>query len=146
MARSPITGAERAPAQPAGRDVDRLGPSDTSDSGSDVQGELDLASPVDLDKGYGVHPAEYDTDTDSRGTGERGAALSDEDARAGADVAPDRIGTLGGDDDEQLTDAELEAVDALGAVDEEDDGTEEPSADGEERGERPSREPRRPRR
>ena len=38
MARSSITGGERAPQQAKGRDTDTLGPSDTSDSGSDIQG------------------------------------------------------------------------------------------------------------
>jgi hypothetical protein len=49
MAHSSILGADRAPSQAQGRDLEALGPSDTSDSGSDVQGVLDLASPADLD-------------------------------------------------------------------------------------------------
>jgi hypothetical protein len=49
MARSSISGADRAPTQAPGRDVEALGPSDSSDSGSDVQGELDLVSPLDPD-------------------------------------------------------------------------------------------------
>jgi len=36
MSNSSILGGEHAPHHPAGTDVDALGPSDTSDSGSDV--------------------------------------------------------------------------------------------------------------
>lgn len=37
MATSSILGGERPPEEPKGTDVDSLGPSDTSDSGSDVR-------------------------------------------------------------------------------------------------------------
>src|SRR4029079_17553487 len=92
MARSSISGADRAPTQAQGRDVEALGPSDTSDSGSDVQGELELAPPIDLDNpsGGSVHPG-WQSDSDAAGTGERGAALLDEEAREGGDILPDQI-------------------------------------------------------
>ena len=38
MARSSIMGGERAPQQAKGRNADSLGPSDSSDSGSDILG------------------------------------------------------------------------------------------------------------
>jgi hypothetical protein len=95
MATSSILGATRAPSQPAGTDVEALGPSDTSDSGSDVQGELDLAAPTDLDDTvFGTEQPGLDSDSDSGGTGERGAALPDEDAEEGADILPDSVRDL----------------------------------------------------
>jgi len=99
MATSSILGADRAPSQAKGRDVEALGPSDTSDSGSDVQGELDLAPPTDLDDTvFGTVQPGLRSDSDSGGTGERGAALPDEDAREGSDILPDRVTDLAGED------------------------------------------------
>lgn len=63
MTNSSILGGTRAPRRSGGKDVDTLGPSDSSDSGSD---------------------------SDSTGTGERGSATG-RDAREGADIVPDRI-------------------------------------------------------
>jgi hypothetical protein len=95
MATSSIWGAEKAPTQAEGRDVEALGPSDTSDSGSDVQGVLDLADPLDLDNPtYGAVQPGLDSATDFGGTGERGAALPGEEAREGGDILPDRIGSF----------------------------------------------------
>jgi len=108
MARSSIYGADRAPTEAQGRDVEALGPSDTSDSGSDVQGELELAPPVDLDQIQpGVQPG-LESESDAAGTGERGAALSDEEAREGADILPDRVTQLA-DEAEDAEDVSLEA-------------------------------------
>lgn len=76
MAYSSILGAEVAPAQPEGRGADRLGPSDNSDSGSDALGT-----------------GEIHADSDSRGTGERGA-VAGTDAREGGDILPDRVVNL----------------------------------------------------
>ncbi len=91
MATSPITGANSpAPAVPAGRDVDALGPSDSSDSGSDVQGERPMATAPDNAAELGALPVESGTDTDSTGTGERGSATGEDPAPA-ADIQPDRI-------------------------------------------------------
>lgn len=95
MATSSILGADKAPTQAEGRDVGALGPSDTSDSGSDIQGELDLAPPTDLDNTtFGGRQPGLGSDSDSAGTGERGAALLDEEAEDGRDILPDRIGSL----------------------------------------------------
>jgi hypothetical protein len=73
MAYSSILGAEVAPTQPSGRDAEMLGPSDSSDSGSDALGTDELHA-----------------DSDSRGTGERGAGVG-ADAREGGDILPDRV-------------------------------------------------------
>lgn len=113
MATSSILGADRASTQAAGRDVEALGPSDTSDSGSDVQGELDLASPADLDDTiFGTVQPGIDSDSDSGGTGERGAALPDEEAVEGSDIMPDQVHSFGRQEplDEDTIEAELDAI------------------------------------
>jgi hypothetical protein len=130
MARSSIYGADRAPTQAQGRDVEALGPSDTSDSGSDVQGELDLAAPTDLDNAvFGVVQPGLESGSDAAGTGERGAALPDEEAREAADIMPDDIRSLA-DEAEDAEDlslaAELELAELtdggdLPAIDEDED-------------------------
>ena len=108
MARSSIHGADRAPTQAQGRDVEALGPSDTSDSGSDVQGELDLAAPTDLDNSiFGVTQPGLESGSDAAGTGERGAALPDEEAREAADIMPDDVRSLA-DESEAAEDVSLE--------------------------------------
>ncbi|WOB10827.1 hypothetical protein [Piscinibacter gummiphilus] len=89
MATSSILGGSAAPQRPRGTGADLLGPSDSSDSGSDVQGERTLATDAD-DGGTGAVPAELDSDTDARGTGERAAAAGSE-PRDGDDILPDRV-------------------------------------------------------
>jgi hypothetical protein len=89
MATSSILGGTAAPRRPRGTGADLLGPSDSSDSGSDVQGERTLATEAD-DGGTGAVPAELDSDTDARGTGERAAAVGTE-PRDGGDILPDRV-------------------------------------------------------
>lgn len=92
---SSILGGERAPEQAEGRDVEALGPSDTSDSGSDIRGELDLAQPTDLDNPiFGSEQPGLESDSDSAGTGERGAALLDEEADEARDIRPDSVHSL----------------------------------------------------
>lgn len=59
-----------------GHDTGALGPSDSSDSGSDVTGEPEL-----------------DSDTDAGGTGERGA-VGDDEVEAGADIGFDHIESI----------------------------------------------------
>ena len=78
MAYSSLMGADTAPTIPSGRGGDLLGPSDNSDSGSDAIGS-----------------AEVHGDSDSAGTGERGAA-SGIDTKEGGDILPDRIVRIGG--------------------------------------------------
>ncbi|SRR6185369_10135058 len=73
MGHSSILGADIAPTQPSGRASDLLGPSDSSDTGSDALGTNEL---------YG--------DSDAAGTGERGSATGGE-SREGGDILPDRL-------------------------------------------------------
>jgi len=126
MATSSITGGDRAPVQSTGRDTDALGPSDSSDSGSDVQGERGFDA---LDEGeIGGDRADLSSDTDASGTGERGAAVHDTDIVEGADIAPDRIDTpdpADADapmpDDTDAADVEALAVDEGDEENEDDD-------------------------
>lgn len=109
---------------PAGRDrrtglghgTAALGPSDSSDTGSDLVGAHGLAHDADrfgLDRGNNEDPDEsrpaatggpdvgdgnLDSDSDRSGTGERAAAGRDTPADA-TDITPDRIG-----DDSELND------------------------------------------
>jgi hypothetical protein len=96
-----------------GHSTSALGPSDTSDTGSDVAGgpglALDLenqALPLghgttsDLDEGRAggtagpdVGDSDLDSDSDSGGTGERAAAGRDSTVRDGADIDVDHIET-----------------------------------------------------
>lgn len=87
MAASSILGGERAPMQPSGRSAALLGPSDSSDSGSDTVGELG--------------PEQLASDTDRNGTGERSSADLD-DIASGQDIRPDPIAraSAGGASDE----------------------------------------------
>lgn len=87
-----------------------LGPSDTSDSGSDLQGPgiyepdadvLRLDTGINEDAagvpgaGLDLGDANLDSDTDAGGTGERASAGRDLDTEAGSDISPDRL--LGSD-------------------------------------------------
>ena len=106
--------------QPAGRDrslgrghgTESLGPSDSSDSGSDLRGAPGLAGQVDgfgLDRppvsdveegfagntaGPDVGDADLDSDSDRFGTGERGAVDRDVVAKDGADIDTDHIESM----------------------------------------------------
>ncbi len=90
MSQSSILGGDRAPQQARGRDAETLGPSDTSDSGSDIQGATRLKTDAEEGELGGATPIDLDSDSDSMGTGERAEAVP-EGARDGADIAPDRI-------------------------------------------------------
>ncbi len=119
MATSSILGGTRAPTQSSGRDTDALGPSDSSDSGSDVQGERAFDA---LDEGgVGGDRASLSSDTDAAGTGERGAAVYDGNAVEGADIGLDRIGVFGArdgaDPDAAIDAASDEDIDALASDD-----------------------------
>jgi hypothetical protein len=80
MATSSIQGADQAPARPAGHDNDTLGPSDSSDSASDV-----LNAPQNR-----TTDSPLSSSTDAAGTGERSSAAPDA-ARDGRDIQPDRV-------------------------------------------------------
>lgn len=94
-----------------GHGTNALGPSDSSDSGSDIVGGAGLAGDVDgfgIDRetseleestargsaGPDVGDANLDSDSDASGTGEAATAGRDTVAEAGADIAPDHIETL----------------------------------------------------
>ncbi len=131
MAKSSIFGGTRAPSQARGRNADALGPSDTSDSGSDIQGERRLSTDTEEGDLGGATPTSRSSDTDARGTGERSSATPDG-ARDGADIFPDRIGRLAGKTDAQdladvmLDDPDEPTVDELAM----DDGEDERDEDG----------------
>lgn len=90
MSTSSLLGAERAPQQARGRDAGALGPSDTSDSGSDIVGATRLKTDAEEGELGGATPIALDSDSDSMGTGVRAEAVP-EGARDGADISPDRI-------------------------------------------------------
>ncbi|MEO5735597.1 MAG: hypothetical protein ABIN96_14070 [Rubrivivax sp.] len=110
MASSSITGVTRAPQRPEGTDIDALGPSDTSDSGSDVQGEQTMATSPANPGEWGATTSKHGSDSDSMGTGARGSAAGpDDDA---SDIRPDRIIRNPGIDGESDADAPLGDEDA----------------------------------
>jgi hypothetical protein len=94
MAKNSILGATPAPTHATGRDADLLGPSDSSDSGADIQGQLHL----ETDDGFesraaaisGAGNTDLQADSDTAGTGERGPAVPEDWHEAG-DIAPDRV-------------------------------------------------------
>jgi len=149
MATSPLQGVPRRPQTEApGRDNDALGPSDTSDSGSDVAGLADL-DPNDqdapLDVAFDVDRQRPETaldalapgaDSDSSGTGERRSAGLDAGEREAADILPDHVtGGRGAIDDasagELLARADdQDAEDQEGEEDEEDEENEDAAQGG----------------
>jgi hypothetical protein len=125
MSQSSILGGERAPQQAPGRDAETLGPSDSSDSGSDIHGATRMKTePEEGLEAGGATPVVEDSDTDAAGTGERAEAVP-EGARDGADIAPDRIARSKDalDSAESITDND-DAIEAL-AADDSDDGDDE---------------------
>lgn len=125
MTNSSILGGARAVRRARGKDVDALGPSDSSDSGSDVQGEGVMTTGADQPDEFGAMPVEGGTDSDARGTGERGSATG-RDVPAGADITPDRIVQTGADADDLVDADRLDASEIdLIAEDEQDDDAQE---------------------
>ena len=90
MSNSSFMGATEAPTYAPGRDVDALGPSDTSDSGSDIQGETQMPTAPDNPGEWGALTTGGANDSDAFGTGERASATADA-GRDGADILPDRV-------------------------------------------------------
>jgi hypothetical protein len=108
MAQSPLLGREPSAPMPniPGTDEAALGPSDISDSGSDVRGASPLLRPdlLNLDNdGSGVDIV-GESDSDSTGTGE-GLDATGRRVEEGGDIGPDRI----------ISAEELEAADRGGA-------------------------------
>lgn len=104
-----------------GHGIGALGPSDTSDSGSDLHGAPGMAQQVGLGLDTGttsdpedstagntagpdVGDANLDSDSDSAGTGERASASRDTVVPDGADIDTDHIETINPDDDVDDTD------------------------------------------
>lgn len=102
-----------------GHGTDSLGPSDTSDSGSDIQGNSRWAAESDLglDRGTNedsdggrrarsagpdIGDANIDSDSDSSGTGERATAGRDSDIEMGSDIDIDRIDHVNIEDESDL--------------------------------------------
>src|SRR5262245_61166926 len=109
---------EQPPKTDQGHGTEALGPSDSSDSGSDIRGGPGLSPETDIDEGslprdrgpgktagpdVGDHG--LDSDSDAAGTGERAAAGRDT-TRSNQDIAPDRIETESGEAPEPLADAD----------------------------------------
>ena len=95
----------------SGHGTGALGPSDTSDSASDIAGApglvegdvigLDRGTNEDIDTRGPVHTAgpdigdsDLDSDSDSVGTGEHMTAGRDPQMRANTDILPDHVETL----------------------------------------------------
>jgi hypothetical protein len=95
-----------------GHGIDSLGPSDTSDTGSDVVGGSGFAGNLDEDQvlkldegttsdmeashagdtaGPDIGDANFDADSDSGGTGERATAGRDTVVKDGADIDTDQV-------------------------------------------------------
>jgi hypothetical protein len=87
-----------------GRGTAALGPSGSSDSGSDLQGpglasdaglQFDTGTTSDLERsagaGHDVGDANLDSDSDEGGTGEHATAGRDDDVGEARDIAPDRL-------------------------------------------------------
>ena len=143
MAHSSLLGIDRVPTPAPGHDSASLGPSDSSDSGSDVAGigdvdDGDSMLPVDvatsLDR---PHPdTSLDalggaSDTDAAGTGERRSAGGDGRIEDGADISPDRIVSDPNADasvDEEVLLDDIEAIAAEAASDEDEDEFEDEGA------------------
>lgn len=140
MARSSLLGIEPSPTEAAGRDKASLGPSDSSDSGSDVVG-LD-ADDDDADPGLPVDVALRDDQAAPLPLGESlPASEGGTGVRDGADIGVDRVFSVDSVDD---PDALLVAVDeAAVEADDEDEDEDEGDAQGAPRAE-PGDAPRAP--
>jgi hypothetical protein len=102
MGQNSLLGVRRAATNAKGRDNAALGPSDSSDSGSDTVGIADAPctdpfAPVDVVLGDDAqHPLQTrgvgeGADTDAAGSGERRSAGNDAEANAGSDISVDRV-------------------------------------------------------
>ena len=104
MASSSILGGTKLPEEISGKDLQALGPSDNSDSGSDAIGA------------YGDDA--LSSDSDSAGTGERAAAGAEND-QPNADILPDHIEkAAGGNADMDLDNDAGDDFNDLGEVEE----------------------------
>jgi hypothetical protein len=102
MANSTLDPDITASAQPhlQGHDTRALGPSDSSDSGSDtVHARQQALGPLDQVDQHALEQgdAELDSDTDRHGTGERASADGDSNLRPDGDVLPDEVDGIDGE-------------------------------------------------
>jgi hypothetical protein len=134
MAQSPLLGGDRAPQRHSGTGTDVLGPSDTSDTGSDITGAvgavdtdalgLDGGTNDDVRRAAGagadVGDANLDSDSDSGGSGERAEAGRDTLRRDAPDIEPDQVLGVGSDDNAVADEPDQLAADTA-AEDDDDD-------------------------
>ena len=90
MTNSSFLGGEYAAQYAVGKDVDALGPSDSSDSGSDVQDERSRRGDGNQADELGSLIVATASDSDAAGTGERASATG-RDVPDGADILPDHL-------------------------------------------------------
>ena len=141
MAHSSLIGIDRAALEPAGRDIATLGPSDSSDSGSDMsgideEGSGEPTEPVDValrgDAHRGSTESGDDSASDSTGTGENRSAAGDAGGRDGADISADRVFDAFDENvDDVLNDSDLDAVNTAASsemLDDEDEDSDAPIA------------------
>ena len=120
MATSSILGGSRLPEDISGKDVQALGPSDNSDSGSDAVGA------------YGDD--ELSSDSDAAGTGER-ASVGAGREHSDADILPDHIEQVpGAGADKDLDEAAGDDFNDLDAVENLADDSEDTDEDGADAG------------
>lgn len=143
MAKSSLLGIETLTPGPPRQDDLALGPSDSSDSGSDVAGldaqdrddpsmPVDRALADDLGRPLG-RPDARGGGSDTAGTGERRSAAGDAGGREAGDISVDRVFSLGNEtndaDPDAPSPADAEAAIAAEPSDEDDDDDEEDERD-----------------
>ena len=106
MTKSSLLGGQPAATYAPGKDVEALGPSDSSDSGSDVRGEFSLQGDGEQADRMGSLIVDTDSDSDASGTGERGSATG-RDTPVGRDIAPDHLIGPNGQSETDLEDSLL---------------------------------------
>jgi hypothetical protein len=134
MARSSLLGTHAAAGRAPGHDSDLLGPSDSSDSGSDVAGLDDVGDPdVPIDviardsevrSGVPAEAVQPGSDSDAAGSGERRSAASDAGEPEAADISPDRIIDLSDETEGVFDDGALERLRSVAAWDDENEDDE----------------------
>lgn len=140
MARSSIQGTSPVPTEPAGRDAASLGPSDSSDSGSDMMGIDDSEggdpnAPTDVAARDDHNteprtPEALDSPSDAAGTGESRSAGADGGKRDGWDIGVDRV--IAAPDGPEVDDEDEDPD--LAFVDEAEAGSDDAASDDDEEG------------
>ncbi|PPE69776.1 hypothetical protein IS481_05465 [Caldimonas thermodepolymerans] len=144
MAQSSVVGGRRVPQAGEGRQGGPLGPSDSSDSGSDLLGGpgltdaqaegLDAGTTSGLDRSPGAGAdqgdPELDDGSDAAGTGSRALADRDGGVTGGADIAPDRVVPLDPELLQELGEDGLEAITGENLVVDDDEEADEDDAAG----------------